>query len=91
MSEADWARFEALAESLAPAAPTQARAYGLALSALMHTANLPQPDLVHSTGWTGSGVRPYGCCSRAADARSLGEFQALTVTIFSGAIPAIAR
>ncbi len=44
MSEADWSRFEALARSLAPAAPTQARAYGLALSALMHSANLPEPQ-----------------------------------------------
>ena len=34
MSEADWARFEALARSLSAAAPTQARAYGLALSDL---------------------------------------------------------
>ena len=41
MSEADWARFESLARSLAAAAPTQARAYGLALSTLMHSANVP--------------------------------------------------
>src|SRR4051794_26697372 len=44
MSEADWSRFEALARSLSAAAPTQARAYGLALSALIQTANLPQPE-----------------------------------------------
>jgi hypothetical protein len=44
MSEADWARFESLARSIAAAAPTQARAYGLALSALMRAANLPQHD-----------------------------------------------
>jgi len=44
MSEADWARFESLARSLAQSAPTQARAYGLALAALMHSANLPQPE-----------------------------------------------
>ncbi len=43
MSEADWKRFEALARSLAPAAPTQARAYGLALATLMLSANLPNP------------------------------------------------
>jgi hypothetical protein len=43
MSEADWSRFEALARSLSAAAPTQARAYGLALSALIQAANLPQP------------------------------------------------
>jgi hypothetical protein len=44
MSEADWSLFESLARSLAPAAPTQARAYGLALSTLMHAANLPPVD-----------------------------------------------
>ncbi len=44
MSEADWARFESLARSLAAAAPTQARAYGLALSTLMHSANVPHPE-----------------------------------------------
>ena len=31
-------------EMLAPAAPTQARAYGMALSALIHTTTLPQSD-----------------------------------------------
>ncbi len=43
MSEADWSLFESLARSLAlaPAAPTHARAYGLALSSLMHSATLP--------------------------------------------------
>ena len=40
MSEEDWAMFESLAQSLAPSAPTQARAYGLALASLMHSANL---------------------------------------------------
>jgi hypothetical protein len=44
MSEADWARFEALARSLSGAVPTQARAYGLAISTLMHEANLPRPE-----------------------------------------------
>ena len=44
MSEDDWHRFEALARSLAPAAPTQARAYGLALSTLLHSANLPHAE-----------------------------------------------
>ena len=43
MSEADWARFESLAHAMSSAAPTQARAYGLALSALIQSANLPQP------------------------------------------------
>ena len=41
MSEADWSLFESLVRSLAPAAPTHARAYGLALSTLMHSATLP--------------------------------------------------
>jgi hypothetical protein len=41
MSEADWSVFDSLVRSLEPAAPTQARAYGLALSTLMHSANLP--------------------------------------------------
>ena len=40
MSEEDWALFESLAGSLAVAAPTQARAYGLVLATLMHSANL---------------------------------------------------
>jgi hypothetical protein len=44
MSEEDWNRFEALACSLAAAVPTHARAYGLALSTLMHSANLPNPE-----------------------------------------------
>ena len=44
MSEADWTRFESLARSVSAAAPTQARAYGLALSTLMHSAKLPQPE-----------------------------------------------
>jgi hypothetical protein len=44
MSEADWNRLEALARSMAPAAATQARAYGLALSTLMHSAELPPPE-----------------------------------------------
>jgi hypothetical protein len=44
MSEADWARFESLARSLAGSAPTHARAYGLTISALMHSANLPRPE-----------------------------------------------
>jgi hypothetical protein len=44
MSESDWGRFEALALALAHAAPTQARAYGLAISTLVHSANLPHQD-----------------------------------------------
>jgi hypothetical protein len=41
MSEADWSQFEALVRSLAKAEPTQARAYGLAISTLMHSTGLP--------------------------------------------------
>jgi hypothetical protein len=44
MSEADWSRFESLARSLAPAAPTLARAYGLALATLLHSSKLPEPE-----------------------------------------------
>ncbi len=44
MSEADWSLFESLVRSLAAAAPTHARAYGLALSTLIHSANLPPVD-----------------------------------------------
>jgi len=43
MSEADWARFESLSYLLSQATPTRARAYGLALSTLMDSANLPAP------------------------------------------------
>ncbi|MFO0889727.1 MAG: hypothetical protein U0790_11380 [Isosphaeraceae bacterium] len=43
MSELDWARFESLAYMLSQATPTMARAYGLALTALMDSANLPNP------------------------------------------------
>ena len=53
MSEADWSLFESLVRSLAPAAATQARAYGLALSTLMHSANLPpaQPGALDWMDW----------------------------------------
>lgn len=44
MSQDDWSRFELLACALASAAPTQARAYGLALSTLIQAANLPRPE-----------------------------------------------
>jgi hypothetical protein len=44
MSEADWQRFESLARSLAAAAPTQARAYGLAVSTLLHTSMVAPPE-----------------------------------------------
>ncbi len=44
MSEVDWSLFESLVRSLAPAAPTPARAHGLANATLMHSANLPPAD-----------------------------------------------
>lgn len=40
MSEADWARLEALVEQLAPQESTKARAYGRALSILMSSADV---------------------------------------------------
>jgi hypothetical protein len=44
MSQDDWLRFEALVQALAPQAPTQARAYGQAVSALVHAAGAnPEP------------------------------------------------
>jgi hypothetical protein len=53
MSQDDWSRFESLARSLAPAVPTQARAYGLALCSLLHSANLPnrQPGPLDWMDW----------------------------------------
>jgi hypothetical protein len=42
MPATDWARLESLVRSLAAGAPTQARAYGLALSLLIHSATAPQ-------------------------------------------------
>ena len=36
MSESDWAEFEALVARCAVVAPTQARAYGMVLSGLLH-------------------------------------------------------
>lgn len=47
MSEADWARLEALVRQLAPNEPTKARAYGRALSVLMSSADVEleiEPD-----------------------------------------------
>ncbi len=53
MSEADWSLFDSLTKSLAATAPTQARAHGSVLSALMHSANLPQvePGALHWMDW----------------------------------------
>jgi hypothetical protein len=44
MSEADWARFEALVERLAASAPTQARANGMTISHLMREAGGRRPE-----------------------------------------------
>jgi hypothetical protein len=43
MSESDWAHFESLVARVAAMAPTQARAHGLALSELLHTAARSEP------------------------------------------------
>jgi hypothetical protein len=44
MSEADWARFEALVRAIASDEPTQARAYGAALSRLIHAVPALRPE-----------------------------------------------
>ncbi|MHB1559897.1 MAG: hypothetical protein ACYC61_20805 [Isosphaeraceae bacterium] len=44
MSEADWDRFEALAETCAPVAPSQARANGLVISSLLHSEQIPRTE-----------------------------------------------
>ena len=43
MSQEDWARFEVLVRSVAPQAPTLARAQGLAISLLIDRADTPCP------------------------------------------------
>ncbi|APW61029.1 hypothetical protein BSF38_02532 [Paludisphaera borealis] len=44
MSEDDWMRFEALVQTLAPHASTQARAYGQTVSALVRSTDAsPEP------------------------------------------------
>jgi hypothetical protein len=43
MSQEDWARFEALVQSVAPQAPTLARAQGVAISRLIDLAETPHP------------------------------------------------
>lgn len=50
MSSDDWARFEALVRDLAPQAPSQARAQGLAISQLLENAasTTPPPSCRHS-------------------------------------------
>jgi hypothetical protein len=50
MSQDDWRRFEALVQSLAPQAPTQARAYGQAVSALVRSADA-NPDPPGPLDW----------------------------------------
>jgi uncharacterized lipoprotein YddW (UPF0748 family) len=44
MSRGDWDWFESLAARFAGKAPTRARAHGLALSSLIHTAQAAQPE-----------------------------------------------
>jgi hypothetical protein len=44
MSEADWARLEAMTSVLGADAATQARAYGQTLSALMDVVPTPEPE-----------------------------------------------
>jgi len=43
MSREDWARFEAVVRSVAPEAPTLARAQGRAIAHLMDQADTPRP------------------------------------------------
>jgi hypothetical protein len=43
MSQEDWARFEALVRSVAPQAPTLARAHGMAIFPLIDQADTPCP------------------------------------------------
>ncbi|MBX6313800.1 MAG: hypothetical protein IRY99_12915, partial [Isosphaeraceae bacterium] len=40
----DWERFEALVRQVAAGAPTQARAYGLTISHLIHAVPAPRPE-----------------------------------------------
>lgn len=44
MSSRDWARFEALVQSVAADVPTQARANGVAIARLIDNATTPQPS-----------------------------------------------
>lgn len=44
MSEHDWDRFDAIVRELGVGAPTQARATGQALSALIHGVPAPEPQ-----------------------------------------------
>jgi hypothetical protein len=51
MSEGDWERFEALVRVLGADAPTQARAYGQTLAALVHHAETSHPAAVGPLDW----------------------------------------
>ncbi len=44
MSQEDWARFEAIVCAVAPQAPTQARANGIALTRLIETVTAPRSN-----------------------------------------------
>ena len=61
MSESDWAEFETSRAQSRSLAPTQARAYGMVLSGLLHRAD-SEPSQARSTGWTGSAARRCGSC-----------------------------
>ena len=43
MSQEDWSRLEALVRSVAPQAPTQARAHGIVISCLIDRVLPPRP------------------------------------------------
>jgi hypothetical protein len=53
MSEADWARFEAIVQDVAADAPTHARAYGRTLVHLVNSVQEPppQPKPLHWMDW----------------------------------------
>jgi hypothetical protein len=51
MSEADWERFEALVRERAGDEPTQARAYGVAISQLISAAPKPAPRPLDWLDW----------------------------------------
>src|SRR3954471_11754424 len=50
MSQEDWSRFEALVRSVAPEAPTQARAHGIVMSCLIRHA-VPQRPAQGPLDW----------------------------------------
>ena len=70
MSEADWSRFEALARSLVRGgAHPGAGLWPRAFRPDARREPYPSRNPVRSTGWTGSGARPYACSCPAGDRR----------------------